>query len=367
MNTNQISNLFKNNTFQPFINTNIPYIFLNPLGINGNNETKPSLINNNTQINPIDKNSFINIPFINNADKNIIKYPNQNIFLDNLGINNLYLYNNLSKINNNNQIHNPSNYPSFINNNNLFNINNTNNNYSNLFNLNEFNDENDILSNDFENESKNSNNSSPKKYIPKFYTILMHKRGRHRYPRKYNENPYRIHSSSAYDNILRKIQVHYLNFIISYINEILDVILPNYKKLRFLKLSYNRKIQITNNYFRNLKNGTIGEILRYEISVKYLKYDRDYNKKTYEKIYKENNFMNNIFNMNYLEFFNRYYMNKNIKLWIYGKEVTFKKAKFFSDLLKAYPILANKMEEIVKMNYNVNNNTFFKVDKNDDL
>ena len=356
MNARQITNLFKNITFNPVVNNNISNILLNPPQINGNNETKPSLINNNTQINSIDKNSFINIPFINNDDKNTINNSNQNIFLENLVNNNfknnLYSCNNMSKINNNNHIYNSSNYPSFINNNNnLSNINNTNNNYSNLFNLNESNDENDIFNDNF----------------PKFKTILMRKRGRPRCRRIDNEKPVRIHSSASQDNIQTKIQVHYFNFIISLVNEIVDVFLPNDITLRFLKLAYRVKKNVRNSYFQNLKNKKIGEILCYERSPSYLKYDRNYNKKTYEKLYKINNFIKNIFNMNYLEFFKRYYMNKNIKIWIYGKEVTFTKAKFFSDLLKAYPHLANKMEEIVKIAYNVNNGTFFKVDKNDDI
>ena len=52
-----------------------------------------------------------------------------------------------------------------------------------------------------------------------------------------NSSP-KIHDKHSMDNLLRKIQVHYLSFIISYINDILKNL--NYNE-QFLKIDYNYK------------------------------------------------------------------------------------------------------------------------------
>ena len=146
-----------------------------------------------------------------------------------------------------------------------------------------------------------------------------------------NENR-KIHDIYSTDNILRKIQVHYLNFIILFINILLKNL--NYSE-EFFKLDYEFKKNI---FLESLKKQTLGEIISNKISIKYKKYDKNINKTIYEKI-KENEILNNILSENYIKFFKKIYYKSyyNINLKEYGldKEIILsKKVKMYKDFLK---------------------------------
>ena len=66
--------------------------------------------------------------------------------------------------------------------------------------------------------------------------LAKKKRGRKRFV--YNEKKQKVHDKNATDNLLRKVQVHYLSFIVSFLNEILKAL--NYKQ-RFFQLNYRMK------------------------------------------------------------------------------------------------------------------------------
>ena len=67
-----------------------------------------------------------------------------------------------------------------------------------------------------------------------------------------------MHDKYTADNILRKIQVHYINFIVSFLNEVLQNL--GYKQ-RLYYLNYNFKSHITIMNFNNLQKKSISEIL----------------------------------------------------------------------------------------------------------
>ena len=145
----------------------------------------------------------------------------------------------------------------------------------------------------------------------------------------------KIHDKFSTDNLLRKIQVHYLTFIINFINIILKRL--NYEQ-RFFKLDYEIKKNVNKKYFDSLKNKTIGEILCNKISVKYKKQDENANKKIYAKI-KDNEKLKKLLSENYLKIFKKIYYksNKNINLKEYGLDeeiLLTKPVKMFKDLLK---------------------------------
>lgn len=149
-----------------------------------------------------------------------------------------------------------------------------------------------------------------------------------------NENR-KIHDIYSTDNILRKIQVHYLNFIILFINILLKNL--NYSE-EFFKLDYEFKKNIKKEFLESLKKQTLGEIISNKISIKYKKYDKNINKTIYEKI-KENEILNNILSENYIKFFKKIYYKSyyNINLKEYGldKEIILsKKVKMYKDFLK---------------------------------
>ena len=163
-------------------------------------------------------------------------------------------------------------------------------------------------------------------------TKKLLKRGK---KRKDNEKNLTFHDKNSSDNLLRKIQVHYLSFIVSYLNDILKNL--NYKK-KFLKLNYKFKSNINKNFVDSLKKKTIGDIISTEISVKYKNKDKNVNKALYEKI-KDNDVLKKIFEDNYLKLFRQVYYksHKKINLKEYGlnKEIILSKnVKMVDDLLK---------------------------------
>ena len=411
MNAYQNPNLFNTFLFNPVINNNLSFINLNPPEFNINNESKPSLTNDIYKTNPIYKNSFINFPFYSNINnKDIFKNHKQNTLLRKIGnINynyNLYLPNNLNNINSNN-LFNGFNFTSlFNNNNNLFNVNNFNDNLlfnknnpciSQLFEENIFlkkndlfnskplqplnnnniipNDKIDLKTNDFNNfmddfdfcfnlnlNNDINENSPQKKNTLKFEINCKRKRGRRGSNMKDVTKPKRVHTSTDFDNILRKVQVHYLTFIVQFVNEVLENVYPHDRKRRFLNMGYDMKKIVNHKYIENLKNKTIGEILQLQPSPKYKIYsNKNINQENYKKICDDNNFLKNIFDMNYLEFFNQYYYNTKRNLLIYGQQITFKKAKFFCDLLERNKTAASKIEEVVKSHYNIKTGKIFVV------
>ena len=156
-----------------------------------------------------------------------------------------------------------------------------------------------------------------------------------------------------------------MSFIIHFINEILDEFYPNEKNFRFLNLSYEAKKNVKHDYVENLKKNKIKDILKLKPSSKYkIHNNENINKEVYNKICESNPYLTNFFEKTYLDLFNKYYI-KSTKTFIFdNKEITFKKASFFSDLLKANQISANKIEQIAKSQFCEKNSTFFVVNKN---
>ena len=163
------------------------------------------------------------------------------------------------------------------------------------------------------------------------------KRGRER-TIKENENKNKkekIHDKNTSDNLIRKIQVHYLSFIVSFLNDILKNL--NYKT-KFLNLNYEFKMNIKKEFVESLKKKTIGEIISNEISIKYKGKEKNFNKNLYEQI-KDNEVLYKIFEDNYIKLFkNIYYKSKekiNLKEYGLNKDIYLSKnVKMFNNLLK---------------------------------
>lgn len=138
--------------------------------------------------------------------------------------------------------------------------------------------------------------------IPKVYFGLK-KRKR---PGKEKENdngkkPY-YHSKMKFDNILIKIQVAYVNFLVNFTNLIIEKYGRIDLKFRLLdsKIKKNNKIELR----KHLKEGTIADILKNKISGKYTSLNENNNFEVYEKLEK-NGFEDvlKILNQKFLFFF----------------------------------------------------------------
>ena len=242
---------------------------------------------------------------------------------------------------------------------------------------------NKIIINETNNISKNSenNNNSNKKFkifnsiriknnqeknSDKELFYLKKKRGR-----KSIIKVKRVHNASDYDNILRKIQVHFLTFIIYFTNDLIDTFLPDKKNLRFKNLDYEFKKPVNHSYVQNLKNRTIGEILQLKASSKNRKFESSVNHETYIKICEICPILRNFFKLSFITVFNNYYY-QNMRIFSYeGKTVNIsQRTKLFIDLLAKNSEAADKIQHIASTNYieehkNNNNKTpIFIINKN---
>jgi hypothetical protein len=143
----------------------------------------------------------------------------------------------------------------------------------------------------------------------------------------------RIHDNNQSDNLLRKIQVHYLSFIVLYLNDILKSL--NYE-CRFHQLDYTIKKNIKKEFIESLKKKTIGEIICNKISEKYTHEKVDSNQSLKKKL-EENIVFKNILNQKYLKLMKIYFKsNAILNLKEYGIDkpiVLTNKVKMFNDLL----------------------------------
>lgn len=142
------------------------------------------------------------------------------------------------------------------------------------------------------------------------------------------------HDKYSKDNIKRKIQVHYLKFLIDVINQIIKEILN--KDIQFKPLSYDFAMKVDKESFIKLKKTCLGDIFKNNVSPKY---DEASNVETYEKITKESVVLKNILdNKFYLEFIDYFYFNKKIiNLSKYGLDkvvVLSNDIEFYEHLIK---------------------------------
>jgi hypothetical protein len=160
--------------------------------------------------------------------------------------------------------------------------------------------------------------------------MMKKKRGK---PSALNTN--KIHDKFSFDNLMRKIKNHSLSLIVPFLNVILIVLDI---KGEFFQLSYEFKKKIKTSYFYELKKETLGDIICNKISPKY-KHDENENIILFKKLEKHE-VLKNIFKMEYITFFKRYYMEskKCINLKVFGleKEIILpEKCKMYNDLIES--------------------------------
>ena len=159
----------------------------------------------------------------------------------------------------------------------------------------------------------------------------------------------KCHSKLDKDNILRTIQVHFISFIINFVNEIL--LLSGFED-KFYSISYNCKKKIKKSYFNDLKIRTIGSILSQKISKKYKK-DENTNIKLYDKLIK-NNIIKDFLSKQYINVFNNIYYRNKKEIKIDDKIIYLSKVKTFEDFINNEKYDNNYRERIkqaIESNY----------------
>jgi hypothetical protein len=202
-------------------------------------------------------------------------------------------------------------------------------------------------------EEENDNNGNHQINI--FTVYKSHKRGRY----CYKENKHGVHGSDSFDNIERKIQVHFLTFLINFCNDALKAEYEH-SKFTFKQINYRDKTRIIISYIQQLKYSNIKDILNLEISNKYKNYQRNANKDLLNKV-ESSDWLDKLFQMNWIELFNYYYNNEKPlnKIIFENKEIFLSyETKSFYFLLKKYKNLRQKIIDIAKNVYLNDSNEF---------
>ena len=181
--------------------------------------------------------------------------------------------------------------------------------------------------------------------------LLNSKKKRGRKP-KSGINIKRVHNASDYDNILRKIQVHFLTFLIYFTNDLLDTFLPKHTSLRFKNLDYDLKKPVNHTYVQRLKSQTVGEILQLKASSKNRKFDSSINQQNFNKICEISPILRNFFKLSFINVFNDYYSKTTRNFTFEGIKINIsQRTKLLIDLLAKNPEAEDKIQQIASTNF----------------
>ena len=200
-------------------------------------------------------------------------------------------------------------------------------------------------------EEKNKKDEKPANFIIKKFT---------------NKKRY---ESSGLDNIKKKIQGHFFSFIIDISNDAL-LTLNKKRKSLFKRIDYKEKQKCNYKEFEKLKKSSIKKVIKMNISPKFTKKKKNYNKKLLAKllakISNKPNWLDKFFDMNYMKLFNYYYNNKKplTKIIFEGNNIELsEKTKCFYYLLEKNPKDKNKLINTITNDYFYGYDTLFFLQK----
>lgn len=183
------------------------------------------------------------------------------------------------------------------------------------------------------------------------------KRRRGRKQTKFNA---KVHSASDDDNIIRKIQVHYISFITNYVNDVIRVFIIGNKVPLFKNIDYKIKKNVKYKHIQELKSKTIADIIQLRVSPKMKKHDEFVNQNIYKKVCSLCPFISLFLQRNYISLFKEYYYNHNKLFIVNGKIIPLSiKTKTFQDLINKNSIYKEKLKYIA-VNYFLNNHKRYK-------
>ena len=317
------------------------------------NSTNNKINKNNLEINYKKNNNTVNNIIFNNIN-------NINLFTNNIYIQNIIVSpENISESNKKKNMQNNNNcyhFESFPNINNLKdflipqinpNPNNIKLNTNQITNLNSnffFFSNNPITiqmrnDNEINNEKKDNNENK---------NIKLNKK------RKENRKNKKMHSASDDDNILRKIQVHFLSFVTNYINDIIKEFVKDKTVPLFKNIDYKIKKTVNHRFVEELKSKNIAQILQLRPSPKMKIHHESVNKNIYNIVCSLCPFMKEYLQRSYISLFNDYYYNKNKIFIVNGHIIPLSsRTKTFCDLVTKNYAYKEKIKYIV-VNYILN-------------
>ena len=167
------------------------------------------------------------------------------------------------------------------------------------------------------------------------------------------------HGSEDFDNIQRKIQVHFFKFLICLANDKVVQLFGKKSKYQFKDVKYELKRIVNHKNIEYLKGCKYSDIIQMKISPKNKKFSEDTNKNIYFKITQLSKELKNFFDINYLYIFKKYYFGLKPD----EKEINFEgkiiplsvKTKGFYHLLEKNKF-SNKFNNIINDVYFSDNN-----------
>ena len=166
-----------------------------------------------------------------------------------------------------------------------------------------------------------------------FKTRLISKKRGRKSKKKGNK---RVHSSTDLDNVMRKIQVHFLGEVANFTNDVVYFFTHD-KKKRIFKFNYTDKKNVKHDYVESLKNCNIKElILKLKASPKYKGMKSNSNKNINEPTLNDltkYSWFNEFINKSFSDIFKIYFNNQKY-INIEGRRVDLNKTKSFQDLLE---------------------------------
>ena len=141
--------------------------------------------------------------------------------------------------------------------------------------------------------------------------------------------------------------MHYLSFIINFVNDVIKTLINNKFPPLFKNLDYAIKKTVKHEYVEKLKMKNIGQILQMSVSPKMKIHGDIVNKKIYERVCTICPFMIYFLQKNYVEFFRDYYFNNNKIFQENGKMIQLSiKTKTFKNLVEKNENLKDKLKYI---------------------
>lgn len=196
--------------------------------------------------------------------------------------------------------------------------------------------------------------------IPHFELRIYQKRGRH------INNDSKLgkkHDRHADDNLQTKIQIHFNNFLIDLVNDVMkanfepkylvNLITDNNTDF-FRYINHKEKKRIDYKYITNIFDEPIKNIITLNISNKYSKLEPNYNLKLYQKLAEQSKKFSDFLEMKYISIFKYYYndIKPLEKINFKGQEIKISgKTKPFCNLLSKNKTLSNQLIDLVNKNY----------------
>lgn len=130
------------------------------------------------------------------------------------------------------------------------------------------------------------------------------------------------HLNTSKDNVISKIQIHFLNFVIKVINDYIYYFTKN-KRLKLIKFVHSEINNVSKLYINNLKNWNLNDLIEnLNISTKYKRYKKNNNRIIRDKL-KKLSWFQQLSKVTIPTLFNIYYNNKQPleKINLIGTEI----------------------------------------------